>query len=51
MGAVTFVNEKGIFKVFKFTLLEQHGINSDLLPRLKYAREVIEHLQKKCATK
>lgn len=47
MAAVTYVNEQGQFKSFKFTLLEEYGINNELHQRLKYAKEVLEHLYKK----
>ncbi|KAH9501812.1 Serine/threonine-protein kinase plk1 [Dermatophagoides farinae] len=47
MAAVTFVNETGDFRAYKFSLLEEHGINSELLTRLKYAKEVLSHLHKK----
>lgn len=47
MAAVTFVNETGDFRAYKFSLLEEHGINSELLTRLKYAKEVLSHLHRK----
>ena len=47
MAAVTFVSEAGEFKAYKFNLLEEYGINHDLHQRLKYAKEVLEHLYKK----
>lgn len=47
MAAVTFVNEQGEFKSYKFSLLEEYGINNELHQRLKYAKEVLEHLYKK----
>lgn len=50
MAAVTFVSESGEFKAYKFSLLEEHGINSDLHQRLKYAKEVLEHLYKKSSS-
>ncbi|KAF7488908.1 Serine/threonine-protein kinase PLK1 [Sarcoptes scabiei] len=51
MAAVTYVNENGNFKAYKFSLLEQYGVNSDLFQRLKYAKEVIEYMHKKCSEK
>ncbi|KAJ6216981.1 hypothetical protein RDWZM_008138 [Blomia tropicalis] len=50
MAAVTYVNDVGEFKAYKFNLLEEYGINSDLHQRLKYAKEVLEHLVKKAST-
>lgn len=47
MGAVTHINENGNFQTFKFSLLEEYGISSELHPRLKYAKEVVDHLYKK----
>ncbi|OTF74384.1 hypothetical protein BLA29_009819 [Euroglyphus maynei] len=51
MAAVTYVNETGDFRAYKFSLLEKHGINSELLTRLKYAKEVLSHLHKKTLKK
>lgn len=51
MAAVTYVNETGDFQAYKFSLLEEHGVNSELLNRLKYAKEVLVHLQKKALKK
>ncbi|XP_027196257.2 serine/threonine-protein kinase polo [Dermatophagoides pteronyssinus] len=51
MAAVTYVNETGDFRAYKFSLLEEHGVNSELLNRLKYAKEVLVHLQKKALKK
>lgn len=47
MAAVTFVSENGDFKAYKFNLLEEYGINSEVHQRLKYAKEVLDHLSKK----
>lgn len=49
MGAITRV-VGGVFKAYKFSLLEQYGIEQDLYRRLKYAKEVVEHLQKSFPT-
>lgn len=47
MGAVTLVNENGEFQTYKFTLMSEHGIKSELKTRLKFAKNIIDHLIKK----
>ena len=44
MGAVTVIDERKNFRTFRFSLLAEHGCNSDLLHRLQYAHEKLPFL-------
>lgn len=47
MGAITYVDENGSFKTYKFSMLQEHGVTLELHQRLKYANEVVDHIYKK----
>ena len=44
MEAVTVVNALGNSRTFNFSLLAEHGCNTDLLQRLKFAQEKLKYL-------
>lgn len=45
MQAVTFFNEPDGFRTYKFSLLETYGCSRSLYERLRYTKDVIEHLK------
>jgi len=44
MGAVTYINDKRLFRTYKLDLLEKYGCQADLANRLRYARNMIQKL-------
>lgn len=44
MNAVTYIDEKRNFRVFKLDLIELHGSSKELYSRLRYARTMVERL-------
>ncbi|XP_052245171.1 serine/threonine-protein kinase PLK1-like isoform X2 [Dreissena polymorpha] len=44
MQAVTYIDEKRDFTIFKFSLIEKFGCSKELASRLRYARTMVERL-------
>ncbi|XP_077324033.1 serine/threonine-protein kinase PLK1-like [Lithobates pipiens] len=46
MAAVSYIDEKQNFHTYKLSLIEEFGCSKDLARRLRYARSIVEKLQK-----
>ena len=44
MQAVTYIDEKRDFRIFKYSLIEKFGCNRELSSRLRYAKTMVERL-------
>lgn len=44
MQAVTYIDEKRDFRIFKYSLIEKFGCSRELSSRLRYAKTMVERL-------
>lgn len=44
MGAVTYIDEKKVFRTYKLSLLEEFGCSKELASRMRYAKLMVEKL-------
>ncbi len=44
MQAVTYIDDKKVFRVYRMQLLERYGCGKDLASRLRYASTMVERL-------
>lgn len=44
MGAVTYIDEKRVFRTFKMSLLEEFGCSKELGTKMRYAKQMVEKL-------
>ncbi|KAJ8413535.1 hypothetical protein AAFF_G00080420 [Aldrovandia affinis] len=44
MGAVTYIDEKRVFRTYKMSMIEDYGCCKELASRLRYARSMLEKL-------
>lgn len=47
MEAVSYIDENRNFRTYKLSAIEEHGCTRELFVRLKYAKTMVERLQKK----
>ena len=44
LQAVTYIDEKRDFRMFKLSLIEKYGCSKELFSRLRYAKTMVERL-------